>query len=129
MAQALLDLSYYKCGHCSETFDSLSAFGKHQKEKHKPQNAPQRKQERAEGPGKQKLETQGKQKLETPGKQKLQKPGKQKLEKSKDSKKPRLQFVLKLKLCGSCANTIAFCGSTKLEISLCTCCLKENGLV
>ena len=40
MAQALLDLSYYKCGHCDQSFNSLAAFGKHQKNLHTPDNCP-----------------------------------------------------------------------------------------
>ncbi len=40
MAQALLDLRYYKCGHCSQKFKSLATFGKHQKEQHTPAGAP-----------------------------------------------------------------------------------------
>ena len=43
MAQALVDLTYYKCGHCQHNFNSLAAFGKHQKEVHTPKNAPKNK--------------------------------------------------------------------------------------
>ena len=43
MAQALVDLTYFKCGHCQQKFNSLAAFGKHQKEVHMPKNAPKMK--------------------------------------------------------------------------------------
>lgn len=109
MAQALVELSYYKCGHCLKTFDSLPAFGKHQKEKHTPANAPRKTKQQQ---------------------QSLEKLEEKQVTDQETKKPPHLQFALEVKLCKTCVDSILFCvGSKKLEIPLCNNCLERNGLV
>ena len=101
MAQALLDLTYYKCGHCQKKFNSLAAFGKHQKEVHAPKNAPRNSSRKEEVD-------------ETIEKQLL----------SGD-----IEFVLKVKLCSGCSKRAVIDNNLVLQIPMCHWCLQKNGFV
>ena len=125
MAQALVDLQYYKCGHCSEKFKSLAAFGKHQKERHTPKGAPS-----LRGiPSQRVLKD-----LSTPTEKVLDNTPStvgenQKKTCNTDLKTPNFQASIKLKLCKDCLNTICVVKQNKLQVTLCDVCLRQNGLL
>ena len=110
MAQALVDLAYYKCGHCFQKFNSVAAFDKHQRERHTPRNAPGSRALKKEEPP---VEEQGTQ-----------------LEPVKEEVvlKPHFEFELKLKLCHKCATSVKITSHKKLQVSLCNACLERNGI-
>lgn len=98
MAQALVDLTYYKCGHCQQNFNSLAAFGKHQKDRHTPKNAP-KSQPKAED-----LAETGKLAHHT------------------------VDFALKVKLCQKCVGGVKLERNKQiLEVPLCPGCQQKNG--
>ena len=112
MAQALLDLTYYKCGHCMQNFNSVAAFAKHQKEVHTPKNAPKVKRKTEKEEEKQEANQQEEPKTIIP---------------EPANKKAHFDFVLKLKLCQNCASLVTIDNYDKVQIPLCKGCLSRNG--
>ena len=41
MAQAMIEMQFYKCGHCSKTFSTLQKLGIHHKKMHKLSHSPE----------------------------------------------------------------------------------------
>ncbi len=110
MAQALLDLYYYKCGHCSQKFNSLAAFAKHQRELHTPKHAPTAKHRKLKGEEESCIPGETSTCLET-------------------KKSPNFEFVLKVKLCQDCANTVKIDSGKVLVAPMCSTCLLYNGYI
>lgn len=118
MAQALVDLQYYKCGHCSEKFATLKEFGKHQREKHKPKGAPRPHCASAK-------EDQEEDICDTvptaaPSQEEAA---------AGTPRKPIYQAYIKLKLCKQCLDTFCLVDQNKVQVVLCNSCLEENGLL
>lgn len=114
MAQALLDLTYYKCGHCSQNFNSLAAFGKHQREVHTPKNCPKARQIKQEDQAEE---------IKHP----VEEEETTSLLPSND--KPYLEFVLKLRLCQKCVNATKIRSGCKLQVPLCSICMQRNDFI
>jgi len=111
MAQALLDLTYYKCGHCMQNFNSVAAFAKHQKELHTPKNAPKPKKE---------------ERKKQSAVEEIKKPEEDKI--PSEEVTPQFEFILKLKLCQQCATSVTVNKTRKqLEAPLCSACVQRNG--
>ena len=101
MAQALIDLTYYKCGHCQKKFNSLAAFGKHHKELHTPKNAPKN------------FNQDWKKYVE---------------QEKKKNFSNYFDFRLKVKLCPKCAENVEFnTNKERLEVPICKDCWRNNG--
>jgi hypothetical protein len=108
MTQAHLDLAYFKCGHCQKLFNSLAAFGKHQKEIHTPKNAPKMLEPKEEP-------------------RPVQEPVKEEEEEEKQLQ-AHFEFELKLKLCQKCASSVKVYRQKKLQVNLCSRCLLRNAI-
>ena len=130
MAQALLDLTYYKCGHCLQKFNSLVAFGKHQREIHTPKHAPNRKptyqapvEKKADEPA-----TENNLDEKAIKEEENDQPTDLLQDLKKDNRHNNFEFILKLKLCHKCAMTVGTKGK-KLQVHLCSLCFAKNQIL